>query len=152
MHASLPDSLRGRVHLASLPMEDLDENAAMVNAVQRHAAVIVQKSLAEGFGLTVTEGLIKGRPVVASAVGGILEQIEDGKHGRLLTRPQDPAQFADTVASVLEDPLGEKGNIAFPNGASREMIDLDPIIYKKYKIFKHYKGYKYYKYYKRKID
>lgn len=103
-YRALPDALRPRVHLASLPMDDLDENAVMVNALQRHATIIVQKSLAEGFGLTVTEGMIKGRPVVASAVGGILEQIQDGKHGRLLSRPQDPEQFASVVASLLENP------------------------------------------------
>jgi hypothetical protein len=61
----LPDSQRPRVHLASLPMADAAENATIVNALQRHASVIVQKSLAEGFGLTVAEAMRKGRPVVA---------------------------------------------------------------------------------------
>ena len=59
------------MHLVSLPTVDVDENAAIVNALQRHATVIVQKSLHEGFGLTVTEAMWKTRPVVASAVGGI---------------------------------------------------------------------------------
>jgi trehalose synthase len=59
---ALPDDIRERVHIASLPMDDHDENAWMVNALQRHAAVVVQKSLAEGFGLTVSEGMWKGRP------------------------------------------------------------------------------------------
>ena len=49
-----PDARR-RVHVASLPMADAEENAAIVNALQRHAEVVVQKSLAEGFGLTVAE-------------------------------------------------------------------------------------------------
>src|SRR4029079_9356025 len=71
----LPEPVRRRVHLASLPTDDIDENAAIVNALQRHAAVIVQKSLHEGFGLTVTEGMWKARPVIASAVGGIRDQI-----------------------------------------------------------------------------
>jgi hypothetical protein len=44
-----PDGARSRVHLASLPMEDPAENAIMVNALQRHATVVVQKSLGEGF-------------------------------------------------------------------------------------------------------
>ena len=56
-----------RVHLAALPMDDLEENAAIVNALQRDADVVVQKSLAEGFGLTVAEAMWKARPVVASA-------------------------------------------------------------------------------------
>ena len=61
-------ALRNRVHLVSLPTADIGENAAIVNALQRHASVIVQKSLQEGFGLTVTEGMWKARPVIASAV------------------------------------------------------------------------------------
>jgi trehalose synthase len=69
-----------------LPLDDVEENAAMINAIQRHAAVIAQKSLAEGFGLTVAEGMWKGRPVVGSAVGGILDQIVDGT-GVLLRDP-----------------------------------------------------------------
>ena len=74
----LPHAARSRVHLACMPMADPDENAAIVNALQRHASVVVQKSLAEGFGLTVTEAMWKRKPVVASAVGGIVDQIEDG--------------------------------------------------------------------------
>ena len=62
-------------------MDDVDENAHLVNALQRHASVVVQKSLVEGFGLTVTEAMWKARPVVASAVGGIQDQIVDGSTG-----------------------------------------------------------------------
>ena len=77
LRAALPPSKRARVHLCCLPMDDVDENAHLVNALQRHATVVVQKSLLEGFGLTVTEPMWKERPVVASAVGGITDQIED---------------------------------------------------------------------------
>ena len=59
--AALPEEMRARVHLVSLPMDDPAENAAMVNALQRRATVVVQKSLAEGFGLTVAEAMWKGR-------------------------------------------------------------------------------------------
>ena len=99
----LPHATRTRVHLACLPMRDLDENAFMVNALQRHAAVIVQKSLAEGFGLTVTEAMWKGRPIVASAVGGIAEQITDGENGLLLDDPADLETFAAATSRLLED-------------------------------------------------
>ena len=58
---------RTRIHLACLPMRDPDENAIIVNAIQRHAAVVTQKSIAEGFGLTVAEAMWKSRPIVASA-------------------------------------------------------------------------------------
>ena len=89
----LPEALRRSVDLALLPMNDDEENAAIVNAVQRHAAVIVQKSLEEGFGLTVTEAMWKRRPVVASAVGGITDQIRDGVDGLLVHNPRDLAEF-----------------------------------------------------------
>jgi len=99
----LPHFQRRRVHLACLPMADIEENAAVVNALQRHAAVIVQKSLQEGFGLTVTEAMWKARPVIASAVGGVLEQIEDGESGLLLRDPCDRADFGRLVRQVLGD-------------------------------------------------
>jgi trehalose synthase len=100
----LPHSERSRVHLACLPMADPDEQAAIVNALQRQAHVVVQKSLAEGFGLTVTEAMWKARPVVASAVGGIVDQITDGEDGMLLDDPTDIASFGRAVSSLLRDP------------------------------------------------
>ncbi|MGV1009888.1 MAG: glycosyltransferase [Dermatophilaceae bacterium] len=100
----LPDSTRRRVHLASLPMDDTDENAVIVNALQRHAYLVVQKSLFEGFGLTVTEAMWKGRPVVASAVGGIQDQVEDGVDGILLRDPTDLDEYATALKQLLDDP------------------------------------------------
>ncbi len=100
----LDPGIRSRVHLASLPMEDLEENATMVNALQRRADVIVQKSLAEGFGLTVAEAMWKARPVVASRIGGIQDQIVDGESGLLIDDPRDLAQFERAVESLIEDP------------------------------------------------
>ena len=99
----LPERLRRRVHLALLPMNDPDENAVIVNAVQRRADVVVQKSVAERFGLAVSEAMWKGRPVVASAVGGIQDQIEDGRTGYLVD-PSDLAAFGDRVDHRLADP------------------------------------------------
>jgi trehalose synthase len=86
----------------------------VVNALQRHATIIVQKSLVEGFGLTVTEAMWKRRPVVASGVGGILDQIRDGVDGLLVRDPLDPAEFSDAIRRVLLDDalarrLGEGG-------------------------------------------
>jgi trehalose synthase len=100
---ALPLAERRRVHLACLPMADVDENAAIVNALQRHASVVVQKSLQEGFGLTVTEAMWKGRPVVGSAVGGIQDQIEDGVQGVLLEDPSDLACFGRAIGELLAD-------------------------------------------------
>jgi trehalose synthase len=98
----LPQRVRGRVHLALLPMDDADENAVIVNALQRRADIVVQKSLAEGFGLTVSEAMWKGRPVVASRVGGIQDQIEDGTTGYLVD-PTDLAAFGERVNRLLVD-------------------------------------------------
>jgi len=99
----LPHTIRGRVHLACLPMADPDENAAITNALQRHASVVVQKSMAEGFGLTVAEAMWKSRPIVASAVGGIRDQIIDGEHGLLINDPRDLRGFGAAVERLLRD-------------------------------------------------
>ncbi len=101
---TLPEDMRRRVHLVCLPMDDVDENAHMVNAIQRHATVIVQKSLVEGFGLTVTEAMWKGRPIVASAVGGIQDQIADGRDGLLVGNPMDLTAFGEQLGHLLHDP------------------------------------------------
>ena len=101
---SMNEARRRRVHLASLPMDDVEENAAIVNALQRHAAVVVQKSVREGFGLTVTEAMWKARPVVASAVGGIQDQIEHGVSGLLLRDPSDLDGFVSALKQVLSRP------------------------------------------------
>lgn len=100
----LPEAVRARVHLACLPMDDLDENAAIVNALQRRATIVVQKSLKEGFGLTVTEAMWKARPVIASAVGGIRDQIEDGVSGVLLADPADVEAFGAAALALLREP------------------------------------------------
>jgi trehalose synthase len=101
---ALPSDVRAHVHLATLPMEDDEENAAIVNALQRHASVVVQKSIAEGFGLTVAEAMWKGRPVVASRIGGIQDQIVDCVSGVLVDDPADLAGYGDAVSELLADP------------------------------------------------
>jgi trehalose synthase len=98
----LTPTLRARTMLVSLPLDDVDENAVMVNALQRHASVVTQKSLAEGFGLTVAEAMWKGRPVVGSAVGGIPEQIAPGT-GVLIDDPADLESFGAAVRRLLAD-------------------------------------------------
>jgi trehalose synthase len=100
---SLPHAARVRVQLACLPMADGEENAIIVNALQRHAHVVVQKSLAEGFGLTVAEAMFKERPVVASPVGGIVDQINDGKTGILLGDPTDQVAFGQALDRLFTD-------------------------------------------------
>ena len=98
----LPEASRARIHLACVPMTDGDEAAATVNALQRHAAVVAQKSFAEGFGLTVTEAMWKERPVVGSAVGGIVDQIVHGETG-FLVDAYDLDEYARAVCTILDD-------------------------------------------------
>jgi trehalose synthase len=100
---ALSASDKRRVHLALLPTADPTENATMVNALQSHARVVVQKSLREGFGLTVTEAMWKARPIVASKVGGIQDQIDDQVEGLLVSDPRDLEGAARAVGSLLRD-------------------------------------------------
>jgi trehalose synthase len=102
---SLPSDARSTASLVSLPMTDLEQNAAIVNALQRHAAVVAQKSLREGFGLTVSEAMWKETPVVGSAVGGIQDQVRDGVDGLLIDDPHDLPAFGAAVGSLLVEPV-----------------------------------------------
>ena len=68
------------------------QDTALVNALQRKAAVVLQKSIREGFGLTVAEAMWKGTPVIGGNVGGIRHQIEDGVNGFLVSSPEEAAQ------------------------------------------------------------
>jgi trehalose synthase len=72
-----------------------------VNAFQVHSNAVVQKSIREGFGLTVTEALWKTRPTVAGRVGGIVAQIQDGVTGWLV---DSPAECAEACIEVIRDP------------------------------------------------
>ncbi|MBN1974428.1 MAG: glycosyltransferase [Sedimentisphaerales bacterium] len=78
-------------------------NDLLVNSIQRYSKVIIQKSIKEGFCLSVTEALWKKTPVVASNVGGIPLQIDDGQSGFLL-EPQDNQGFADRIIHILKNP------------------------------------------------
>ena len=86
------------------------QDGALVNALQRRAAVVVQKSIREGFGLTVAEAMWKGTAVVAGNVGGIRHQIEDGVNGFLVSSVEEAAK---RIVQLVQDrslrgQLGEK--------------------------------------------
>jgi len=94
------------IHILLLPQNDIE-----VNALQRASDIIVQKSIKEGFGLTVAEALWKAKPVVASNVGGIPLQIKH-KYSGLLCHSVQGASFA--IKQLLSSPgyakkLGENG-------------------------------------------
>ena len=128
---TLPGTARERTHLVSVPMADPDDNARIVNALQRWSTVVVQKSLAEGFGLTVAEAMWKARPVVASAVGGIRDQVEHGVSGLLLDDPTDGAALVAALASLLGDAdrRGELGRAAHLRVRDRYLADRHLIQY-----------------------
>lgn len=95
------------IHILAIP----PGSDVVINALQRAASVVVQKSLREGFGLTVTEALWKGKPVVASAVGGIPLQIKNRYHGMLCHSPEGAAY---ALKQILNSPeygaqMGENG-------------------------------------------
>lgn len=103
--AALPPDVRTRVHILRLPMVDVKENALIVNCLQRIAAVVVQNSIKEGFGLTASEALWKGAPVVASNVGGLAVQIRHGTDGRLVGDPTSVHQLSEAILRMLTYPL-----------------------------------------------
>lgn len=82
------------------------DDPLLVSALQSQAAVVLQKSIREGFGLTVTEAMWKGRPVIGGRAGGIVRQIEDSVNGFLVSSTEEAAA---RIVQVLRDPgLGER--------------------------------------------
>jgi trehalose synthase len=74
-----------------------------VNAFQVHSAALIQKSIREGFGLTVTEGLWKARPMVAGRAGGIVDQIQDGETGYLVDSVPECAEALEKIMEAPEE-------------------------------------------------
>lgn len=100
-----------------------------VNALQRASSVVIQRSLKEGFAITVSEALWKGTPVVASSVGGIPSQVIDGKDGYLL-EPMDLDGFADKIIHIINNPdvakkMGQYGRNHVKNNflITRHLLD-----------------------------
>ncbi|UCE85342.1 MAG: glycosyltransferase [Deltaproteobacteria bacterium] len=102
-YRDLPPSLMQDVAVISLPMASRKQNALMVNALQLCSSVIVQNSLREGFGLTVTEGMWKHGAILGSRACGIRQQIRDGIDGRLVQDAEDPDELAQLLDEMLED-------------------------------------------------
>ena len=100
---ALPPEVRRDIALLALPMSSRKQNALMVNALQRCSTVVVQNSLREGFGLTVTEAMWKALPVMGSSAVGIRQQLRDGLEGCLVRCPEDPDEVARTLRRMLAD-------------------------------------------------
>lgn len=103
-------------------MEDAEENAAVVNGLQRRSEIVVQKSLAEGFGLTVAEAAWKAKPVVASRIGGIQDQVDHGKTGILIDDPLDLQAYGDALNRLLS-PSGKAEASKMGEEAQRRVRD-----------------------------
>lgn len=94
VYQSLLDSQEDRVIILA------KEDTALVNALQTRSAVVMQKSIREGFGLTVTEAMWKGTPVIGGNVGGIKYQIEDGENGYLVN---SVSEAAEKIVRLIQD-------------------------------------------------
>jgi trehalose synthase len=101
----LPEHSRRDIAVIALPMASLEENALIVNALQRVSTIVVQNSLREGFGLTITEAMWKGVPVLSNSTAcGPRQQVRDGMDGRLIGHPEDTVELARTLRSMLRHP------------------------------------------------
>ena len=94
MYRSLSASREERIIILTV------QDGALVNALQRRAAVVLQKSLHEGFGLTVTEAMWKGAAVIGGNTGGIRHQIEDGVNGFLVSSIEEAA---NRIVQLMKD-------------------------------------------------
>jgi trehalose synthase len=102
-YAALTPALQRDVALLCLPMDSRKENALMVNALQRCATVAVQNSIQEGFGLTATEAMWKGVPIIGTRACGLRQQVRNGIDGVLIQDPEDPEEIAKRIDDLLED-------------------------------------------------
>lgn len=108
-YTALEPELQRDIGIFVLPMSSRKCNALMVNAIQRCSTIVVQNSLNEAFGLTATEAMWKGLPVLVSNAHGLRLQVRDGMDGRVLKSAEDPDEIADTLASMLSDPWAREG-------------------------------------------
>ncbi len=103
LYQKLNPATQRDIILLSVPLASRTENAHVINALQRSASVVVQNSLREGFGLTVTEAMFKRVPVLTSNACGLRQQVRDGVDGRTL-HAGDPDALALTLMEMLNDP------------------------------------------------
>jgi trehalose synthase len=97
--------LQQDVAILLLPMHSRKQNALIVNALQRCASIVVQNSIQEGFGLTVTEAMWKNMAVLGTHACGIRQQIRDGIDGHLIRDPEDPDEIAQHLRDMLVNPI-----------------------------------------------
>jgi trehalose synthase len=104
-YCALDDAVRSDIAVIALPMQHLQQNALMVNALQRVSTIVAQNSIREGFGLTVTEAMWKSVPVLSNSHAcGPRQQLRDGVEGRLIRDPQSVPEIAATLRAMLSHP------------------------------------------------
>ena len=136
--SDLPLATRSRVHVAEIPIDDPEEAAVIVNALQTRASVVLQKSRGEGFGMTVLEAMWKERPVVCTRVGGLQEQVVDGVTGFLFEPGDDEAAGAAVCRLLVDGELSQRMGTAghervrehflLPDGAMRWSAVIDSVL------------------------
>lgn len=102
-YTQLPPEIQDNISIIKLPMVSHIENDLMVNALQRTATIIVQNSIKEGFGLTVTEAMWKAKPVIGTTATGIQQQMQNEIHGVIINNPEDPKEIAEKIAYTLNE-------------------------------------------------
>jgi trehalose synthase len=106
-YAGLHPAIQDDIALIELPMQSVEENALMVNALQRTSTLVVQNWLREGFGLTIAEAMWKRIPVLSnSRACGPRQQVRDGVDGRLIRNPEDEAELRHAIEEMLATPDG----------------------------------------------
>ncbi|MDH5720049.1 MAG: glycosyltransferase [Spirochaetia bacterium] len=107
-YCSQNSELQKDIAVLLLPMTSEKENALVVNALQKSSSIVVQNSLKEGFGLTVTEAMWKGIPVIGSNARGIRHQIRNHIDGIIIDNPEDTQLLASAISDLLADPMQRK--------------------------------------------
>lgn len=104
-YAAFDAEIRRDIAIIALPMHNLIQNALLVNALQRVSTIVVQNSLREGFGLTITEAMWKAVPVLTnSRACGPRQQVRDGVEGRMVRNPENARQIARALRTMLSQP------------------------------------------------
>jgi trehalose synthase len=119
-YGTMPPQIQSDVAIVSLPMASKKNNALIVNALQRCSDVVVQNSLQEGFGLTVTEPMWKGTALMGSSAVGIRQQIRPGLDGLLVKDSEDVSEIANTLDTLLRD---RSKRVALGRSAQQRVYD-----------------------------
>lgn len=104
-YAGLHPAIQSDIALVVLPMRSVEENALMVNALQRASTIVVQNSLREAFGLTIVEAMWKRIPVLSNSHAcGPRQQVRDGVDGRLISDPENEPELRHAIEEMLAAP------------------------------------------------